>query len=352
MNALQRSQAAAKSKRSLGIRLPAPASEQAAKDEQSEFPAASKRLTAALTAEEVNGIEPVAAEDAANFGIKPLANLDNHDPGTNDTAVAVLGSTEYNRQVVEQQRLIAEAHLRDPQRIADAISGKLDLNLTCEGCGKSGPEAGMIVARAKGSPSRTAGGIGPWHPDCATKHGAKPYAGRGYTDGHHNAEARRSIIELDAQMATLNKETDDMTKTKTATKTVPSDLRDHLQDLAAGRKTAGPAEYDKNEKAAATVAERVEKVKAAKAPKAEKGMSLSTQARLAFVNDSVGKLTVSDVRKGVGDSWDRQVRDSLRRLAAAGEIATEKPEGGKEVFFALATTEAPSLVETASPEDA
>ena len=299
MNALQRSQAAAKSK--------------------------------AFSAEEVNGIEPMSTEDAANFGIE---QAEQSGPSDEDVATAVAA---------------LKAEMESPE-----FAAALDLNLTCEGCGKSGPEAGMIVARAKGSPSHTAGGIGPWHPDCATKHGAKPYAGRGYTDGHHNQEARRAIIELDAQMVVLNKETDDMTKTKTATKTVPSDLRDHLQDLAAGRKTAGPAEYDKNEAAAATktVAERVEKVKAAKAPKAEKGMSLSTQARLAFVNDSVGKLTVSDVRKGVGDSWDRQVRDSLRRLAAAGEIATEKPEGGKEVFFALATTEAPSLVETASPEDA
>lgn len=75
--------------------------------------------------------------------------------------------------------------------------------------------------------------------------------------------------------------------------------------------------------------------KAAK-PKARakaKEMTAKTKAVLKFIQTSEGHHTVSAVRKGVSIvKWDRETRDALRRLTAAGLIATGK-DAGVEVFF-------------------
>jgi hypothetical protein len=71
---------------------------------------------------------------------------------------------------------------------------------------------------------------------------------------------------------------------------------------------------------------------APKAPKA-KEMSAKTKAVLKFVTSTEGHHSVSAVRKGVAlVKWDRETRDALRRLAAAGLIQTGK-DAGVEVFF-------------------
>ena len=72
------------------------------------------------------------------------------------------------------------------------------------------------------------------------------------------------------------------------------------------------------------------------APKAAakaKEMSAKTKAVLKFVTSTEGHHSVSTVRKGVAlVKWDRETRDALRRLTAAGLIQTGK-DAGVEVFF-------------------
>jgi hypothetical protein len=103
----------------------------------------------------------------------------------------------------------------------------------------------------------------------------------------------------------------------------------------ATKTTAEQATSDAETMALADAITAERKVETTKAPAKAKAkeMTAKTKAVLKFVTSTEGHHSVSAVRKGVtAVKWDRETRDALRRLTAAGLIQTGK-DAGVEVFY-------------------